>query len=50
MQNNKNLKQLDKAVNSTVLSSKKWSEMGKPQLDGKIRHLDAFDGHRLKLL
>ena len=27
-----------------------WTELGKPQLDGKIRHLEAYDGHQLTLL
>ena len=42
--------QVDKGADSTVMSSKIWTELGKPQLDGKIRHLDAYDGHQLTLL
>ena len=33
-----------------MISSKIWTELGKPQLDGKIRHLEAYDGHQLTLL
>ena len=33
-----------------VISSKIWTELGKPQLDGKTRHLKAYDGHQLTLL
>ena len=42
--------QVDTGADSTVISSKKWTELGKPQLDGKIRHLKAYDGHQLTLL
>ena len=34
----------------TVISSKIYTELGKPQLDGKERHLEAYDGHHLTLL
>ena len=42
--------QVDTGAHSTVISSKIWTELGKPQLDGKIRHLDAYDGHQITLL
>ena len=49
--NNCNVKmQVDTGADSTVISSKIWSELGKSQLDGKIRHLEAYDGHQLTLL
>ena len=41
---------VDKGADSTAISSKIWTELGKPQLDGKIRHLEAYDGHQLTLL
>ena len=33
-----------------MISSKIWTELGKPQLDGKIRHLEAYDERQLTLL
>ena len=42
--------QVDTGADSTVISSKIWTDFGKPQLDGKIRHLEAYDGHKLTLL
>ena len=42
--------QVDTGAYSTVISSKIWTELGKPQLDRKIRHLEAYDGHQLTLL
>ena len=42
--------QIDTGADSTVISSKMMTELGKPQLDGKIRHLKAHDGHQLTLL
>ena len=42
--------QVDTGADSTVISSKIWTELGKPQLDGKIGHLEAYDGHQLTLL
>ena len=42
--------QVDTGADSTVISSKIWTELGKPQLDGKMRHLEAYDGHQLTLL
>ena len=41
---------VDTGADSTVISSKIWTELGKPQLDGKIRHLEAYDGHQLTIL
>ena len=37
--------EIDTGADSTVISSKIWTELGKPQLDSKIRHLKAYDGH-----
>ena len=37
-------------ADSTVISSLIWTELGKPQLNGKVRHLEAYDGHQLTLL
>ena len=49
--NNRKVKmQVDTGADSAVISSKIWTEPGKPQLDGKIRHLEAYDGHKLMLL
>ena len=42
--------QVDTGADSTLISSKIWTEFGKPQLGGKIRHLEAYDGHQLTLL
>ena len=42
--------QVDTGVDSTVISSKIWTELGRPHLDGKIRHLESYDGHHLTLL
>ena len=42
--------QVDTGAGSIVISSKIWTELGKPQLEGKIRHLEAYDGHQLTLL
>ena len=39
-----------KNADSTVISSKIWTELRKLQLDCKIRSLQAYDGHHLKLL
>ena len=33
-----------------MISSKIWTELGKPQLDGKIRQPDAYDGQQLTLM
>ena len=33
-----------------MISSKIWTEFGKPQVYGKIRHLEAYGGHQLTLL
>ena len=49
--NNSKVKmQVDTGADSTVMSSKIWTEVGKPQLDGKISHIEAYDGHQLTLL
>ena len=42
--------QVDTGADSTVISSFIWNEFVKPQLDGKIRRLEAYDGHLLTLL
>ena len=42
--------QVDTGLDRTVISLKIWTELGKPQLDGKIRHFKAYYGHQLKLL
>ena len=33
-----------------MISSKIWTEFDKPQLDGKITRLEAYDGHQITLL
>ena len=48
--NNCNLKiQIDTGADSTVISSKIWTELSKTQLGGNIRHLEAYDGQQLTL-
>ena len=42
--------QVETGAYSTVISSKIWTELGKTQLDGKIKNLEAYDGHQLTLL
>ena len=42
--------QVETGANSAVISSKIWTELVKPRLDGKIRHLQAYDGHQLTRL
>ena len=42
--------QVDTGADSTVISSLIWTELGKPQLNGKVRRLEAYDGHQLTLL
>ena len=42
--------QVDTCADSTVISSKIWTELRKSQLGGKIRHLEAYDGNQLTLL
>ena len=42
--------QVDTGADSIVISSKIWNELGKPQLDGKIRHHETYGGHKLALL
>ena len=49
--NNCNVKiQVETGADSTVISPKKWTELGKPQFDGKIGYLEAYDGHQSTLL
>ncbi|XP_075258439.1 uncharacterized protein LOC142350474 [Convolutriloba macropyga] len=42
--------QVDIGADSTAISSLIWTELGKPQLNGKVRRLKAYDGHQLTLL
>ena len=42
--------QVDTGADSTAISSKIWFELGKIQLDGKIRPLKAYEAHQLTLL
>ena len=42
--------QVDTSADSTVITSLIWTELGKPQLNGKVRRLEAYDGHQLTLL
>ena len=42
--------QVDTCADSTVISSKIWTELSKSQLGGKIRHLESYDGNQLTLL
>ena len=42
--------QVDTVADSTVISSSIWTELGKPQFNGKVRRLGAYDGHQLTLL
>ena len=42
--------QVDTGADSTVISSLIWTELGKPQLNGKVRRLEAYDGLQLTLL
>ena len=42
--------QVDSGADSTVISSLIWTKLGKPQLNGKARLLEAYDGHQLTLL
>ena len=37
-------------ADSTVISSLIWTELGKPQLNRKVRRLEAYDGYHLTLL
>ena len=41
--------QVDTGADSTVLLTKLWTELGKPQLDEKITQLEAYDGNQLTL-
>ena len=40
--------QVDAGAHGSVISSFIWTELGKPQLDWKIRLLKAYDGLRSK--
>ena len=42
--------QVDTGADSFVISSLIWTELGKPQLNGKVRRLEAYDGHQMTLL
>ena len=42
--------QVDTGADSNVISLLFWTELGKPQLYGKGRLLEAYDGHQLTLL
>ena len=42
--------QVDFGADSTVISSLIWTELGKPQLNGRVTRLEAYDGHHLTLL
>ena len=42
--------QVDTGADSNVISSLIWTELGKPQLYGKGRSLEAYDSHQLTLL
>ena len=39
--------QVEAGANSLVISSVIWSELDKPQIDPKIRRLEAYDGQQL---
>ena len=41
--------QVGTGVDSTVISSLIWTDLGKPQLNGKVRRVEAYDGHQLTL-
>ena len=43
-------RQVDTGADSTVISSLIWTELGKSQLNGNVRRLEAYDGHQLTLL
>ena len=38
---------VEKNAYSNVLSSKTWIKLGKPQLGGKLIHLEAYDGNQI---
>ena len=42
--------QVDTGADSTVISPLIWTELGKPLLNGKVRRLEAYDGHQLTIL
>ena len=41
---------VDTGADSTVILSLIWTELGKPQLNGKVKRLEAYDGNQLTLL
>ena len=50
VKNHKIKMQFDTSADSTVISSLIWTQLGKPQLNGKVSRLEAYDGHQLTLL
>ena len=42
--------QVETGADNSVISSLIWSELGKPQLYGKVRRPEAYDGHQLTIL
>ena len=42
--------QVDTGADSTMISLLIWTELGKTQLNGKVRRLVVYDGHQLTLL
>ena len=50
VKDNKIKMQVDTGADSTVISSLTWTEVGKPQLNGQVRRLEAYDDHQLTLL
>ena len=42
--------QFDTGADSTMISSLISTELGNPQLNGKIRRIEAYDAHHLTLL
>ena len=50
VKNRQIIMQVDTSADTTVISSLIWTELGRPQLDGKIKRLEAYDGHQLTFL
>ena len=42
--------QVDTGAAGTVISSLIWTELGKSQLNGKLRRIEAYGGHQLTIL
>ena len=42
--------QVNTGADSTAISTLNWTELGKPQLKGKVRRLEAYEGHQLTFL